>query len=94
MTQNNSKAENDCITFFKKDEHPTEDCKAEVEVVAVTAIDTDGIVGNGMGPVSVSVSGTKNFGGAVEGIQGGNTNFSYIFIMLFIYVNVLIRTIF
>lgn len=60
MTQNNAKAESDC--------------KAEVEAVAVTAIDTDGIVGNGMGPVSVS--GTKSFGGAVEDIEGGNTNIS------------------
>ncbi|KAL8247040.1 hypothetical protein R6Q59_008256 [Mikania micrantha] len=39
--------------------HSTDDCETEVEAVAVAAIDTDEIVG------------TKNFGGAVEVIQGG-----------------------
>ncbi|KAI3799034.1 hypothetical protein L1987_34322 [Smallanthus sonchifolius] len=73
MTQNVSKAENDCNIFFKKDEQSTKDCEAEVEAaasaVAVAAIDTDEIVGNGLG--RVSVSGTKSFGCAVEVIQGG-----------------------
>ncbi|KVI09057.1 uncharacterized protein LOC112510798 isoform X2 [Cynara cardunculus var. scolymus] len=79
MAQSISKAESDRNLFFKKDEHAsescvlTEDCEAEVEAaasaVAVAAIDTDEIVGNGMGPVSVS--GTKTFGGAVEDIPGG-----------------------
>ncbi|KAI3799035.1 hypothetical protein L1987_34323 [Smallanthus sonchifolius] len=72
-TRNVSKAENDCNIFFKKDEQSTKDCEAEVEAaasaVAVAAIDTDEIVGNGLG--RVSVSGTKSFGCAVEVIQGG-----------------------
>ncbi|PWA68830.1 hypothetical protein CTI12_AA304970 [Artemisia annua] len=77
-TQNNSTTENDI--FFKKDELPseshalTEDCEADVgaaaSAVAVAAIDTEEIVGNGLGPVSVSS--TKSFGGAVEDIQGGS----------------------
>nr|XP_043632438.1 uncharacterized protein LOC122603718 [Erigeron canadensis] len=73
VTQNNSKTEKECNLFFKKDEHPTEDCEAEVEAaasaVAVAAIDTNKIVGNGTGPAKVS--GTPTLGGAVEGIQGG-----------------------
>lgn len=86
MAQNNSTTENDI--FFKKDELPseshalTEDCEANVgaaaSAVAVAAIDTEEIVGNGLGPVSVSS--TKSFGGAVEDIQGGNTIFSFILI--------------
>lgn len=71
VTQNTSKTENDCNIFFKKDEKPTEDCEAEVEAVAVAAIDTDVVSGNGLGPVSVS--GTKGFGGTDEAIQGGLT---------------------
>ncbi|KAJ0464687.1 hypothetical protein HanHA300_Chr14g0530101 [Helianthus annuus] len=67
-TQNITKAENDGNVFTSKDAHPTEDCKAEVEA-AVAAVDTDEIVSNGLG--RVSVSGTESFGGAVEGIQGG-----------------------
>ncbi|KAM0022447.1 hypothetical protein Hdeb2414_s0023g00628661 [Helianthus debilis subsp. tardiflorus] len=67
-TQNITKAENDGNVFTNKDAHPSEDCKAEVEA-AVAAIDTDEIVSNGLG--RVSVSGTENFGGAVEGVQGG-----------------------
>ncbi|MFS8010971.1 hypothetical protein Hanom_Chr14g01303301 [Helianthus anomalus] len=67
-TQNITKAENDGNVFTNKDAHPTEDCKAEVEA-SVAAIDTDEIVSNGLG--CVSVSGTENFGGAVEGVQGG-----------------------
>lgn len=80
ITQNSSKTENECNIFFKKDEHPTEDREDEVEAaasaVAVAAIDTDEVVGKGMGPISGS--GTKKFGGAVEGIQGGNTNFYWV----------------
>ncbi|KAJ0704134.1 hypothetical protein HanPI659440_Chr14g0559291 [Helianthus annuus] len=67
-TQNITKAENDGNVFTSKDAHPTEDCKAEVEA-SVAAIDTDEIVSNGLR--RVSVSGTENFGGAVEGVQGG-----------------------
>lgn len=77
MSQNISKAENDRNIFFKKEEHSTDDCEAEVEAaasaVAVAAIDMDEIAGNGLG--HASVSGTKSFGGAVEVIQGGKSIF-------------------
>jgi len=72
-TQKELKAETDSNIFFKKDEQSTEDCVTEVEAavsaVDVAAIDTNEIMKNGLG--SVSVSGPKSFGGAVEGIQGG-----------------------
>ncbi|CAI9272532.1 unnamed protein product [Lactuca saligna] len=56
MTQNISKTEN---IFFKK-----EDSEAEVEAVAVAAIDRDEIVGNGVGPETgpVSVSSDQQSG--------------------------------
>ncbi|KAK1438086.1 hypothetical protein QVD17_03889 [Tagetes erecta] len=72
MSQSISKAENDCNIFFKKDERSIDDCEAEVEAaastVAVAAIDTDEIAGNGL--CHASFSGTKSLGGAVEVIQG------------------------
>ncbi|XP_071710707.1 uncharacterized protein [Rutidosis leptorrhynchoides] len=64
----NSNTENECNVFFEKDEQITEHREAEVEV-AVAAIDTDEIVGNGMGPASSP--GPNKVGGDVGGIQGG-----------------------
>lgn len=69
ITQNISKPENDCDIFFKKDKQISEPCglteddEAEVEAVAVTAIDTDEIVS------TAKVSTTKSFGESIQGDQ-------------------------
>lgn len=83
ISQNLSAAENGCTLFFEKDKHQNEscvdleDCEAEAEAaasaVAAAAISSDEIVGNGLGPCSVSVSDSKSFTGAdVDGIGGGD----------------------
>lgn len=82
ISQNLSAAENGCTLFFEKDKHQNEscvdleDCEAEAEAaasaVAAAAISSDEIVGNGLGPCSVSVSDSKSFTGAdIDGIGGG-----------------------
>ncbi|XWS41920.1 hypothetical protein CRYUN_Cryun17cG0123700 [Craigia yunnanensis] len=72
IPHNLSTAENDCILFFEKERHSNEscvhleDCEAEAaaSAVAVAAITSDEIVGNGMSTCTVSVSDNKGFGGA------------------------------
>ncbi|MBA0833912.1 hypothetical protein Goarm_006319, partial [Gossypium armourianum] len=69
---NLSAAEKDCALFFEKEEHASdscvhmEDCEAEAaaSAVAVAAISSDEIVGNGMSTCIVSASDNKGFGGA------------------------------
>ncbi|MBA0833914.1 hypothetical protein Goarm_006321, partial [Gossypium armourianum] len=72
IPRNLSAAENDCTLFFEKEKHPVEscvhmeDCEAEAaaSAVAVAAITSDEIVGNGMSACIVSASDNKGFGGA------------------------------
>ncbi|KAK8321098.1 hypothetical protein V6Z12_A12G080400 [Gossypium hirsutum] len=69
---NLSAAKKDCALFFEKEEHANEscvhmeDCEAEAaaSAVAVAAISSDEIVGNGMSTCIVSASDNKGFGGA------------------------------
>lgn len=81
MSRNISKADSDRSPIFEKDEFPDEscghleDCEDEAEAaasaVAVAAISSDKIVGNGFS--SVSIPDAKNIGGAdVHGIAEGD----------------------
>ncbi|KAH1072944.1 hypothetical protein J1N35_025272 [Gossypium stocksii] len=72
IPRNLSAVENDCTLFFEKEKHPgescvhMEDCEAEAaaSAVAVAAITSDEIGGNGMSTCIISASDNKGFGGA------------------------------
>ncbi|KAF8410056.1 hypothetical protein HHK36_002578 [Tetracentron sinense] len=82
ISHNLTAAESNCTSFFEKEKHLDESCihlgdpeaevKAAASAVAVAAISSDEIVGNGLGACSVSASVTKSFGGAViDGLPSG-----------------------
>ncbi|XP_031254410.1 uncharacterized protein LOC116112415 isoform X2 [Pistacia vera] len=81
IAHNISAAKSDCTLFFDKEKHSNEtcvnleDCEAEAaaSAIAVAAISSDEIIGNGLGTCSASVSETKSFGGAeIDGITAGD----------------------
>ncbi|KAJ9177249.1 hypothetical protein P3X46_012486 [Hevea brasiliensis] len=79
ISLNLSSAENNCSLFFEKEKPSDEcahlvDCEAEAaaSAIAVAAIGSDEIVGNGLGMGPVSASDSKNFGGTdIDGITAG-----------------------
>ncbi|KAJ6774415.1 hypothetical protein OIU79_017757 [Salix purpurea] len=80
ISHNLSAAESDCSLFFEKEKPSNEtcahleDCEAEAaaSAVAVAAISSDEIGGNVLGAGHVSVSDSKNFGGAdLDSISAG-----------------------
>ncbi|KAJ6398568.1 hypothetical protein OIU77_019365 [Salix suchowensis] len=80
ISHNLSASESDCSLFFEKEKPSNEtcahleDCEAEAaaSAVAVAAISSDEIGGNVLGAGHVSVSDSKNFGGAdLDSISAG-----------------------
>ncbi|KAJ7952862.1 TUDOR-SN protein 1 isoform 2 [Quillaja saponaria] len=80
ISHNLAGSDNSCSLFFGKGKHSNEPCshledseaEAAASAVAVAAISSDEIVGNGLGTCSVSVSETKSFRGEdIDGIPAG-----------------------